>query len=215
MKTRAAILAAVLLAGLVAAWLLMPPRKPAAEQPPPPQSPPSAEAEANSARLSQTPDSAPRSPAETFSAWLENWQKSPESRRAALLPEGIRLARLRRDWLLGLIQNDPAAALQNALSAQELAALPPEIAALCESRFDASAFYGVLAVCGDTSPEHIHGPACRLEREVRPGGILDPRRLIAHTFGPGLARKTGENTRVTGIVLDDHIAVAPPGEGSP
>lgn len=219
MKSRLFI--ATLAALLLAAAALVLIRQPAPETaapgrqkiPPAPTAPPAEPAEPEPAAAPAAAISADLQTA--FRNWLGQWRSSASENRAALLPEGIRLAQLRRDWLLGLIQNDPAAALENALSPQELAALPPEIAALCESRFDASAFYGVLAVCGDTSPEHIHGPACRIEREVRPGGLLDPRRLIAHTFGPGLARKTEENTRVTGIVLDDHIAVAPPQEGSP
>jgi hypothetical protein len=142
--------------------------------------------------------------------WLDSYKSASPADREALLAEGIELAKQRRAWLLNLIQTDPAAALAAALSEEELAALPPEIAALAERRIDQRAFYGVLVICGDHDPSEPHGSTCRIEREVRLGGMLDPNRLIAHTFGTGLNRQTEENGRVVGILIDDQIAVAPP-----
>lgn len=151
-------------------------------------------------------------PASDPSAALREWLA--DDRRAHELTRGIALAGERREWLLGLIQSDPQAALEAGLSAEELAALPPEIAALTERRIDQPAFYGVLAICNH-DPGNPHGPACRIEREVRPGGFADPERYMVHTFGAGLDRKTEENGRVTGIAIDSHMAVAPPSPEKP
>ena len=145
-------------------------------------------------------------------AWLAD--KPAESGRTDALAPGLVLAGERRRWLLGLIQSDPEAALKAAFSSAELAALPPEIAALSERRIDQPAFYGVLAICNH-DPGNPHGPACRIEREVRPGGFADPERYMVHTFGAGLDRKTEENGRVTGIAIDSHMAVAPPSPEKP
>lgn len=163
-----------------------------------------------------TPTACVALPASDPSAALRAWlaDERPESRTAHELTRGIALAGERREWLLGLIESDPEAALKASLSAEELAALPPEIAALSERRIDQPAFYGVLAICNH-DPGNPHGQACRIEREVRLGGLADPDRYTVHTFGTGLDRKTEENGLVTGIAIDGHMAVAPPSHKEP
>ena len=151
-------------------------------------------------------------PGQVMAAWLEDYRAASPAARSQMTADGVQIAKQRRAWLLELIRNDPAAALAAAYSAADLAALPPEIAALAEQRIEGTAFYGVLAICNH-GPENPHGEGCRIEREVRLGGLADPKRYLVHTYGAGLDRQTEENGHVTGIAIDDQMAVAPPAPG--
>ena len=150
-----------------------------------------------------------KNPAKAFAAWFDDYRAASPAVRREMIAQGVQLAKQRRAWLLELIQNDPEAALAAAFSPADLAALPPEIAALAEQRIDQPAFHGVLAICNH-GPDNPHGEGCRIEREVRLGGLADTKRYLVHTYGSGLDRQTEENGQVTGIALDDHMAVAPP-----
>lgn len=136
---------------------------------------------------------------DAFNRWTADFVKAQPSAQPALVARGVAVAKARRTVLAQLIQDDPRAALENAVPMVVRQQLPPEVVAQLEERVNARAFFGVLGVAASEKPE----PAIR--REVR---LNDGRRLAAHVFGERLTQQTTEGAFINGIALDRHIAVA-------
>ena len=129
-----------------------------------------------------------------FSQWAEVYAGTPLDRRANLVPNGVSLARQRAEALAPLIQTNPAAALDAALSYSLRKNLPGEIAAWVEQPVNAVADYEVVASTlwdenGSTPPS--------IRRGLRVNGQL----YEAFTFGEALAWPSQTGQPVNGFVL--------------
>ena len=97
----------------------------------------------------------PAPAANAFANWTRRYQNAPDqAMREALIPEGMQLARERRDALFRLIQNDPEAALDAAVPWAVRAGLPEEITALLEERVSGRGDLEV--VCVNPIPGAVH-----------------------------------------------------------
>ena len=126
-----------------------------------------------------------------WSAKQGSAELSPE-----VLEEGIRIATERKGVMLGWISDDPALALQNAVSWSEFQALPAELKPYFEQPFNDMGNLRVLPIC-DHHAEHD------AVRTLEIGG----KSWDAAVFGQRLAQGTKEDTPLAGIALDDKAAI--------
>ena len=148
-----------------------------------------------------TPAPAPESP-------------NPERAGTAFFDEGttpvIRdaaWAKQRRSRMAALIREDPEAALAEALTPRQYAALPASVRAMVERPVATEGFYGVYAVCDHAAGES-HGVDCEIRREVVLGmGTFDAEALRAHVYGRRQDQATEENESLYGVVMDGEIAL--------
>ena len=124
-----------------------------------------------------------------FDAWTSRYLSAPADQRAALLDEGVALAKARRAALAALIPAEPRQALDRAVPMAVRQELPHEIVALLEERLNARGFFGVKAAISDD------GNVMPIRREVRLG---DGRRYDAFTYGRRATQQTTENAYFNG-----------------
>jgi hypothetical protein len=91
--------------------------------------------------------------ARAFDQWMNESQPTGKDR---VIADGLALAKDRRDAMALLIQQDPDAALDQAIGYAEYASLPPEIQALVEKPFSLSAHLDVQIGCGKGFTQHRH-----------------------------------------------------------
>ncbi|MFP4259727.1 MAG: hypothetical protein ACLFS1_01465 [Opitutales bacterium] len=119
----------------------------------------------------------------------------------------VEWAEERRQRMAGLIRQDPEAALAEALTPRQYAALPEAVQALVERPIATEDFYGVYAVC-DHGAGASHSDACEINREVVLGmGTFDSEALRAHIYGAREKKATVENDALYGVALDGEIAL--------
>jgi hypothetical protein len=124
-----------------------------------------------------------------------------------LVTKDVEWAEQRRQRMARLIREDPEAALAEALTPRQYAALPEAVQALVERPIATEDFYGVYAVC-DHARGEPHSTACDIRREVVLGmGTFDSESLGAHIYGEREKKATVEKDFLYGVVLDGEIAL--------
>ncbi len=148
------------------------------------------------------PASADRSPLAEFEAWSLRYQGATEARRDSLLSDGRALAAARRDAFLALMRSDPAAALEQALSLEEVARLPAELAPYFERPISG---IGSLDLVWRTNLNEDGSLRCRHEHLLHFG----PQRWEA--VGPALdyPAPPRKDVPVNGIALGKLAVLAP------
>jgi uncharacterized delta-60 repeat protein len=137
-------------------------------------------------------------------AWTDRYLAAPDAAaRAALLPEGLALARARRPLLAELIRQDPEAALAAALPRALRKLLPVEILADLEQPVSARAELALIQTCFHP-PGAAHEPADDLHRAT----VIDDREYRVHVYGSRLRDGSLPATSLWGISLDRHLAVS-------
>ncbi len=136
-----------------------------------------------------------RDPLAAFAAWLRLSPRDPHL--------GEQLARARQPVFQRLMAADPEAALGRALTAEERATLPPEVAAHVESHVAGIGRFDVVAACAlPGHPGHRHATHRSLQ--------LGDRRYTVHAYGRALAFPSQEAFAASGIALGDELALAEP-----
>ena len=134
-----------------------------------------------------------------FSSWSRRYLEADDAGRAALVAEGVALARARRAEFKSLIVEDPRAAVEGAVPMVVRQALPPEVVAELERRVHATADVEVLAVSEGSGPDE---PVVRWF--TRFGG----EELRTYVYG----RRSGHNSLygvpVHGVAVDEVLALA-------
>ena len=116
---------------------------------------------------------------------------------AADLAKGIELAAARKQVMAGWIANNPAMALENAVSWSEYEALPAEMKPFIEQPFNTVGSLRVLPVCDPSA-----GPETLRVLEI------DGKTWDASVFGRRIGHGTKESTPLAGITLDGRAAVS-------
>lgn len=130
-----------------------------------------------------------------FNAWVGRWESAAADARAALVPDGIRLATARRTELRGLIEHDPERALRLAVPAVVRRSVPNDVAALLEERIDGRGDLTVTITCLE---QHD-----RIDRAVRVG----ERRWQAFVYGRRGSQSSKVGLPIHGIAIDDVLAL--------
>ncbi len=135
-----------------------------------------------------------------FRAWAGRYRTAPAGARAALLDEGVALARARRAALLDLIKSDPQRALAVTVPAVVRRELPEAVLAQLEQRI---AGQGELALVAATPApgEALAGP--RVFRHARIEGAT----YTAHVYGRREPQIALEGASLHGITLDGQLAL--------
>lgn len=138
-----------------------------------------------------------------FADWAGRFQAAgtPEE-RAALLAEGVALARERRRVLAEWIRTDPERALAAAVPVMVRRGLPQEILSLLEARISGM---GELALLGVTpKPGSTEMPAEPVYRTA----LVNGQEFRAHTYGRRDTLNTLAQASLNGIALDGQMAVS-------
>lgn len=139
---------------------------------------------------------------DSFNGWLERYVSTADWQKAALLEEGVRLAKARRTAFKQLIQGDPRRALEEAVPMVARQRLPAEVARLLEERVAARGELRVYAASPD-SRDRGEKPYLR-QVETAQGRVYE-----THVYGrrehdlrwlPGL--------HVLGVALDGELALS-------
>lgn len=138
-----------------------------------------------------------------FADWARRYQAAgtPEE-RAALLAEGVALAKERRKVLAEWIRTDPERALAAAVPVMTRRGLPQEILDLLETRVSGM---GELALLGVTpKPGSTEMPAEPVYRTA----LVNGQEFRAHTYGRRDTLNTVAEASLNGIALDGQLAVS-------
>lgn len=134
-----------------------------------------------------------------FSSWALRFLEADEAEKAALVAEGVELARARRAEFKKLIVEDPRAAVEGAVPMVVRQALPPEVVAELERRVQTRADVEVQAVSEGSGPEE---PVARWFTR------FGDEELRTYVYG----RRTGHNSLtgvpVHGVAVDGVLALA-------
>ncbi len=139
-----------------------------------------------------------------FADWTRRYFAASPAAQAALEAEGVALARARLTALAGLIQANPARALELAVPQAVRQALPASVGAHLEATVNARGDYEVLCVFplpGQPEP-------APMVRAARING--EPYRVF--TFGHGLDYVTRKDAPLNGIAVPISAASTPPAD---
>ncbi len=135
-----------------------------------------------------------------FDVWVKRFQQGTPEARAAMVGEGIELARQRQDLLFGLIARDPAAALAEAVAEPIRRLLPEAMLPLLEKPVSARGDLVVIAA------EHAPGAPAD-EPDVYREAHIDGQSLEACVYGRRASLQTKYGTSLIGIVVQNRMAV--------
>ena len=144
-------------------------------------------------------DAAFSGPMAAFRAWAERYRRAPAGERAALVAEGVALAKVRRAEMLQLIQSDPQRALAVTVPAEIRRALPPEVVALLEARL---AGRGELSLVAAVPAPGEPAPVAMRRRAVLGGATY-----TANVYGRREPQTGKEGVALHGIALDRQLAL--------
>lgn len=134
-----------------------------------------------------------------FSSWALRYLEADEAEKAALVAEGVELARTRRAEFKKLIVTDSRAAVEGAVPMVVRQALPPEVVAELERRVQTTADVEVQAVSEGSGPDE---PVARWFTR------FGDEELRTYVYG----RRTGHNSLtgvpVHGVAVDGVMALA-------
>lgn len=136
-----------------------------------------------------------------FRAWLDGFLAAGDAKRSALLPEGERLATVRRPLMRELLLHEPELALTMAVNPVERALLPDAIASQVERWRDGRGTLHVIGALGDDPAN----PVTTIDRFVSFDD--DGAMLRAGVFGKRADQVTRRDLRLHGVALDGVIAV--------
>src|SRR6266851_1546606 len=142
------------------------------------------------------------SPIAAFNAWAEKYLTAAPEHRANSLAEGEQLAEARREQMRELIKTNPREALAQELLYRIRKELPASFGPLLEQRVSGRGDYTVLAFDPLPGPEAVADP---IQRQVTLRGTT----YEAHTFGPRLRQTTAKGLALSGIVIDNLLALDP------
>ncbi len=135
-----------------------------------------------------------------FHRWVGSYLASPLDVRAAMLPEGVALAKARRMTLARLIREDPEQALAAAVPMTVRSGLPAEITGLLEERVSGT---GELALLGATPMlgKSVDQPLFRR-------ALIGRQEYQAFTYGRLAKAATLAKVFIHGIAVDEVLAVS-------
>lgn len=139
-----------------------------------------------------------------FQDWVGRHAAAGVREREALEPEGVELARRRREELMGLIRTDPRRALELAVPMAVREGLPAAVLAELEVRVEGRGDLEVFAATGVPG-----GP--RPERSLWRKVALEGERYEAHVYGERLGQPTQWGVPLHGIALGKELALAESG----
>jgi hypothetical protein len=148
------------------------------------------------------------SSADPFRGWLTNFQAAGavatnDSRRKALMEQGLALAEERRARMVKLIRENPEQALREALGFDEYAALPEGFRGKVERPFSEAVEYACLPVCA--------GPGGRMSADRADRHcwltLADGASAEAFAYGKRLAMTSKHSLPASGVVLDGVAAL--------
>jgi uncharacterized delta-60 repeat protein len=135
-----------------------------------------------------------------FAAWTERFQKAAEgAAREALLPEGLQLARERRETLAKLIRTNPKRALEQAVPYRVRRVLPPDLVALLEQPVEGRGQLDVLGV--------VPTRGQKVEEPIRRSFTLKGITYRAYVYGHRLHLRTQIGLAIHGIAVDEFLAI--------
>ncbi len=135
-----------------------------------------------------------------FRAWTERYRAASAAERAALLDEGVALARTRRAAMLDLIRTDPQRALAVTVPVSVRRDLPAEIVTELEQRAAGKGEFALLAA-SPAADEPLTAP--RLRREV----LLGATAYTAHIYGRREPQTALNGVSLHGIAIDRQLAL--------
>ena len=136
-----------------------------------------------------------------FSEWLDRYAAAGPETKKNLTSEGQELARQRAREMASLIQNDPAMALEHALSHHQRLEVPAEISSLVEQPLNTIADFEAI---GSTPINTSDGSTTAFRRGVRVDGQL----YESFTYGSALEWPSKQGQPVNGLLLPASAAVA-------
>ncbi|MDZ4405261.1 Calx-beta domain-containing protein [Prosthecobacter sp.] len=137
-----------------------------------------------------------------FGAWMKRYLDASETERAALVVEGMKLARERRPVFKALIMENPREAIQKAVPMVVRQKLPPEIVSLLEKRMNE---IGAIRVMQGVPLDPNDPPvATYREVELQKGGTYR-----AYVYGERELKLTWTaGASVNGVALDSEFAIS-------
>ena len=145
-----------------------------------------------------------------FDAWTQKFAnaraaavaaRTSAAPSAAMLEEGVRLARQRHGAVLKLMRTDPARALSGAVPASVRATLPATVLAELETPFSSLGDFSLTCVMPN---KFDRGARPELVRHVK---LADGKTYLAHVYGRRLTMTTKRNVFLQGILLDGEAVV--------
>lgn len=146
----------------------------------------------------------PQQAMEGFTAWTDFYLATPAAERARLVPEGIRLARLRRGVFRDLISADPERAIAEAVPMVVRQKLPATVVALLERRVNHVGTLRTYVGSPQPGEEPPSGPILKRVAELQ-----DDLTYTARVFGARAetwAWRPGAS--LNGVALDSEFAVS-------
>jgi Bacterial Ig domain/Calx-beta domain len=134
-----------------------------------------------------------------FDKWASDYVVADAAGKAAMLAEGVILAKAREEQLFELIKNDPRQALKNSLDEDVVESLPPEINVYTETPVRGEGLVAVVAGTKDSSGTIITQPWYKV--------VVDGQSYVAHLYGQREGMKTRDNIPLHGIALRGHLAL--------
>lgn len=140
-----------------------------------------------------------------WSDWTDDYQATAEAEKQDdLIAQGIALARERRAAMFELIQSDPQAALEAAVSRIERARLPREIQEQLETIISVRAPLDLMATCfHPDQPDH-----CTHDHLEHHSTFFDGQAYRVHVYGSRLHDLSIPHTSMHGIAIDNHLALS-------
>ncbi len=133
-----------------------------------------------------------------FRTWAQRYFAETTERRLSLLTEGTQLANEHRLAMLPLIQENPQAALAQAIPMVVRQDLPEEITRLLEERINAEGFFGVLGLV-----QEGNGTGTGIRRIAEIAG----RTFETFVYGRRAAQRTTERLNFVGVAIDGKLAL--------
>jgi regulation of enolase protein 1 (concanavalin A-like superfamily) len=140
---------------------------------------------------------------DAFKNWTESWQKADSAGRAAMQPEGLKLAKERRPEFKALIVTDPQRALEESVPRVIRQDLPAPIVAELETPISAVGDYNVYK--GRPAPGMPIPPGGLTRRHFEANGES----LLPRVFGPMEGVLSRKGVPLQGVKIDREFAVAP------
>ena len=137
-----------------------------------------------------------------FDSWTAQYLNANFSDDSRFIQMGENLAAERRELFRKLIQDNPRAAIEKAVSVEIQNRLPHSITLLLEKNVSANGDFNVLAIDDLDSTDERENDH-RIEREV----VINDSRYKAFVYGRKTSMTTKLDTPIRGVVLDDLIAV--------
>ena len=135
-----------------------------------------------------------------FNQWTEKYLAANSAERAALLPEGVELARLRRTEMKLLIQGDPQQAIASSVPVTVRTKLPAEIVGQLEERISGKGELSFLAI--------TPAPGQTVAQPYSHSAQLNGKFYDAFVYGRRQNQSTKIDVSIWGVAVDNQFAVS-------